>query len=199
MGMVGMNAPAQHTLYLLGTGPTFWPIFTKSPEFHDSAPDPLDRWSMRVVPEIACQLPVAVHDIVYPFGGPPYAPFLQWATETGEAHYSAVGMLVHERAGLMISFRGGIIVKGAVDVSKPPSLVPCETSCTGQPCASACPVAALSATDGYDVTACHAYLDTAEGADCLRNGCRARRACPISQQFGRDPAQSAFHMKSFHP
>ncbi|MEL7166031.1 MAG: ferredoxin [Pseudomonadota bacterium] len=199
MGVVAKDEATPQTLYLLGTGPTFWPVFTGSPEYRDGKPDPLDRWSMRVLPEIAAHLPATVVDIVYPFGGPPYAPFLRWATETGEAHQSPVGMLVHEDAGLMISYRGGIVVDGVHDTLRGPARAPCETSCPNQPCTTACPVDALSAADGYNVDACHAYLDTAAGQDCLQNGCKARRACPISQRFGRDTAQSAFHMKSFHP
>ncbi|MBS8226880.1 ferredoxin, partial [Vannielia litorea] len=62
---------------------------------------------------------------------------------------------------------------------------------------TACPVNALSAS-GYDTGACHAYLDTPEGADCLNRGCKVRRACPVSAAFPRVEAQSAFHMDHFH-
>ena len=33
----------------------------------------------------------------------------------------------------------------------------------------------------------------------MDNGCRARRACPLSAGADREPAQSAHHMKAFHP
>ena len=36
--------------------PRFWDIFTASPESADGAPDPVDRWSRRVVGGIACAL-----------------------------------------------------------------------------------------------------------------------------------------------
>jgi len=50
----------------------------------------------------------------------------------------------------------------------------------------------------YDVAACKAHLETPEGAECYK-GCKVRRACPISQSYGRLEAQSEFHMKAFHP
>lgn len=200
--MGGVHSPRQargQTLYLLGTGPRFWPGFTESREYLDGDPNPLDRWSSRVLPEIAASLFAPALGVIYPFGGPPYAPFLKWAQDTGEAYQSPVGMLVHRKAGLMISYRGGIVIAGrdVLPADRLPS--PCETTCRSQPCKTACPVDALSAERGYDVAACHAFLDTDAGRDCLDHGCKARRACPISERFGRDPAQSAFHMKSFHP
>jgi len=51
---------------------------------------------------------------------------------------------------------------------------------------------------GYDVPACHAFLDTSAGQDCLTTGCAVRRACPVSQSYGRVPEQSAYHMRQFH-
>jgi len=52
--------------------------------------------------------------------------------------------------------------------------------------------------DGYDVPACHAFLDTAQGGPCLSTGCEVRRACPVSQGYARLPEQSAYHMGRFH-
>ena len=52
---------------------------------------------------------------------------------------------------------------------------------------------ARSAADGYDVAACHGFLDTAPGRDCLDRGCAVRRACPVGADL-RPEAQSAFHM-----
>ena len=189
---MGALHDAGATLVLLGAGPGFWPVFTASPEHADGAPDPIDRWSRRVIGGLA---PGA--RAVFPFDGPPYAPFLAWARASGAAWDSPVGMLVHDRAGLMISYRGALRFEGELPLPPRPASAPC-TACAA-PCTTACPVDALSAARGYDVAACHAFLDTAEGQDCLTRGCRARRACPVSESFGRDPAQSAFHMKAFHP
>ena len=76
-----------------------------------------------------------------------------------------------------------------------PAVSPC-TSCA-QPCLTACPAGALTGA-GYDVPACHTYLDTGAGGDCLAGGCLVRRACPVSQGYARLPEQSAYHMSRFH-
>lgn len=170
--------------------PGFWDHLRSTPDF--SGPDPVDTWSRRVIGALAEAAGGEAH---FPFGGPPYAPFIRWATRTGRAWPSPVGMLVHETAGLMISLRGAIWLPAFLDLPPVPVASPCETC--AQPCLTACPVDALGAHP-YDVPACHAYLDTPEGADCLTGGCHVRRACPVSQSFGRDAAQSAHYMRYFH-
>jgi hypothetical protein len=182
------------TLVLLGPlEPGFWVHVTAAPEFADGAPDPLDRWSARVIGALAGALGGRA---LFPFGGPPYRPFVRWALASGRAWRSPVTLLVHDTAGLMVSYRGAIALAARLDLP-PPAASPCGT-CAGQPCRSACPVGALT-QDGYDVAACHAFLDTPEGADCRTQGCAARRACPVSHGYGRLPEQSAYHMRLFHP
>ena len=181
------------TLLLLGPAePGFWSHFTSTPEYADGQRDPLDRWSRRVIDDVAAALGATA---LYPFGGPPYQPFIAWALRSGRAWQSPAGPLVHDRAGMMVSYRGALALRDRIALP-PNGSNPCD-SCAGRPCLTACPVAALSPDTGYDVPVCHAYLDT--GPDCMRAGCRACRACPVSQSYGRQPAQSAFHMKSFHP
>ncbi len=185
--------PDTGTLLLLApVEPGFWSHFTASPEYLDGAPDPMDRWSARTMTALARATGATA---LFPFGGPPFQPFIRWATKTGRIHKSPVTLLVHDEQGLMISFRGALAFRDRIDLPPPP-LSPCLLCAA--PCEDACPVNALS-EDGYDTAACHGFLDTPEGADCLDNGCKARRACPVSQSFARAPAQSAFHMKSFHP
>jgi ferredoxin len=187
--------PGCLTLVLLGPDePGFWAHVRATPEFADPAPDPLDRWSRRVIGGLARDLGASA---LFPFGGPPWASFIAWAKRSGRAWDSPVSLLVHDRAGLMVSYRGAL----AFDTRLPlPDHPPATRPCTGcpQPCRSACPVDALDAS-GYDTAACHRHLDTVAGNDCLTTGCRVRRACPISQTYGRQPAQSAHHMRSFHP
>ncbi|QYX58702.1 ferredoxin [Roseovarius sp. SCSIO 43702] len=183
------------TVLLLGPGKGFWAMFRTQPEFQDGGPDPMDRWSERVITGIAQTLDA---EALFPFGGPPYQPFLRWALSSGHAWSSPVGMLVHATAGMMVSFRGALRVSGEIALPPAPTASPCE-SCETKPCTTACPVDALSDAHFYKVDACHAYLDTLPGAICMKGGCLVRRACPISQSFVRDPAQSAFHMGYFHP
>ena len=180
------------TLLLLAPdGPRFWAAFTTSAEYRDGQPDPMDRWSRRVIDAMADALGARAF---YPFGTTPPLPFYSWALATGQVFVSPVGWLVHPHAGLWLSFRGALGFGRRVDMPRPDT-APC-TGCA-RPCVTACPVAALTDT-GYDVPACHAYLDRAEGAQCLSYGCAVRAACPVSQAHGRASAQSAFHMRHFH-
>lgn len=180
------------TLLLLGPNePAFWPAFTASAEYNDRASDPLDRWSTRVLGDLARKMGARA---LFPFGGAPYHPFYSWALRTGRIHASPINFLVHDTAGLFVSFRGALCLPDRIDLPPTPPN-PCDT-CVGKPCKTACPVDALTPS-GYDVAMCKSYLATDAGVDCVQNGCAVRRACPVSQNFGRLPAQSAFHMHAF--
>ena len=186
--------PAGHgTLVLLGpAGPGFWPRFIRSPEYLDAAPDPMDRWSRRVIDRLADKFDARA---LFPFGQSPPLPFVSWALESGWFWQSPVGLLVHAQQGLWASMRGALLLPDRIDLPPPPTN-PC-LGCADKPCLSACPVGALSG-DGYDLGACHAYLDSPAGSGCMSGGCKVRAACPISRQFGRNPDQSSHHMKAFH-
>ena len=179
------------TLVMLGPKePGFWAHFTAAPEYADGLPDPLDRWSARVIGKISKTLNAKPF---YPFGGPPFQPFIKWAHATGRVHQSPVGMLVHDTAGMMVSYRGALGFEAVLDLPEnPPS--PCIT-CENNPCITACPADAF-AHGFYDVPTCKADLDRA-GNDCMSRGCAVRRACPVSQTYGREEVQSAFHMEAF--
>jgi epoxyqueuosine reductase len=178
------------TLVLLGPAqPGFWPHLQAQPEW-DGAPDPVDRWSRRVIGRIACDLGAKA---LFPFGGPPYQPFQTWAQRSGRIWQSPVRLLVHDTQGLMVSFRGALALKASLDL--PAGDNPCGPC--DQPCLTACPPRALTGA-GYDVPACHAFLDTPPGADCMSRGCAVRRACPVSARHARLPEQSAYHMGQFH-
>ncbi len=181
------------TLLLIGPDePGFWPHLNQQPEWTSGDPDPVDRWSRRVIGQVACTLSA---EAVFPFGGPPWHPFYQWALRSGRAWDSPVRLLVHDKMGLFASYRGALALKHAIALPPPPAK-PCDT-CAEKPCLTACPTAALTA-QGYDLPACHAYLDSPAGVNCMNNGCGNRRACPISQAYARLPEQSAYHMRQFH-
>lgn len=182
------------TLLLLGPRePGFWATLTAAQEWLDGAADPVDRWSARVVGDLARDIGGRA---LFPFGGPPHHPFFAWALRSGRAFASPATLLVHDTAGLMLSYRGAIALPDRIELPAAPIASPCE-SCRGQPCLSACPPRALAAA-GYNLPACHAFLDTGPGVECLSAGCLVRRACPISQAYGRLPEQSAYHMRLFH-
>lgn len=185
------EALGQGTLVLLGPAePGFWAHVTRQPEFA-SGPDPLDRWSTRVISQMAHDLGGAAF---FPFGSPA-RPFISWALRSQSAWVSPAQLLVHAEAGLFVSYRGALLVPGDLDLPPPPAK-PCDT-CSDKPCLSACPATALTA-QGYDLPACHAYLDTGPGQPCMQQGCTVRRACPLGQTYPRLDAQSAFHMAQFH-
>lgn len=182
-------------LILLGAAGGFWDAFTASPEFSDGAPDPVDRWSLRVVSALAGALGA---DPFFPFTGPPYAPFVDWALASGRAFTSPSQMMVHDQVGMLMSLRGGLHFKQEFDIPAPPlAASPC-TGCDAKPCLSACPAGAMVDGGPYGLAACHHHLDTAAGSTCLSQGCLARLACPLSAGAGRSFQQSAHHMRYFH-
>ncbi len=184
----GLPAGTRSLLLLGPAEPGYWAHVTAQPEW--GAPDPIDRWSRRVIGRMACDLGAKA---VFPFGGPPYHPFYQWALRTGRVWDSPVRLLVQAEQGLMVSFRGALALKEVVEV--PRAVRPCDNC--AQPCVTACPAGALGA-QGYDVPACHAFLDSADGAECMNSGCAVRRACPLSLAYARLPKHSAYHMGQFH-
>ncbi len=182
------------TVLLLGPHePGFWPHFSASVEYLDGLADPLDRWSKRVIaPWAAKQNATAL----FPSDGPPYAPFIDWAYRTGRAWASPVGMLVHDYAGLFVSYRAAITLPRRIELPATGD-TPC-TTCALQSCLTACPVNALS-PQGYDVPTCKAHLNTPAQDACMETGCLVRNACPAGHGYGRMPEQSAFHMVAFNP
>jgi len=186
--ILGHTADDDGTILLIGPDePAFWPHFTQSAEYSDGAPDPLDRWSTRVLTRVANDIAA---EPIFPFRGPPFHPFFTWAMASGRFTASPINFLVHDTVGLFASFRGALKIPEKQDAQRVHS--PCTTC--AQPCATACPVDAFA--DGYDVAACKAHINSPAGADCLTKGCLARRACPVGQGH-RLPAQAAFHMKAF--
>ena len=181
---------AARTLLMIGPdGARFWPVFSVSPEYFDGTPDALDRWSLRVLESAAEKLEARA---LFPFGGPPYHPFYGWAIRTGRFWPSPIRLLVHDTAGLMVSFRGALAIPAHLDLPET-SVSPCDDC--AMPCLSACPVDAF-AMDEYDVPICKAHLMTRKGTNCMQGGCLARRACPVGQ--GDIPAeQAALSMRAF--
>lgn len=184
--------PGTQTLLLLGPAePGFWAHLTAQPEWLDGRPDPMDRWSRRIIGRIACDWGGKA---LFPFGGPPYQPFHTWALRSGRIWQSPVRLLVSADQGLMVSFRGALALRERLPL---PALSTRPCDACAAPCLTACPTDALN-DRGYDVPACHLFLDTAEGTPCLTQGCAVRRACPLSQAYARLPEQSAYHMRRFH-
>ena len=91
------------TLVLAGNaGPAMWEAFAASGEAKDEAPDPLDRWSMRILSAVAegCGA-----EPLFPFGAPA-RPFLSWAARAEPVAPSPIGPLIHPEYGLWHAYRG---------------------------------------------------------------------------------------------
>jgi len=190
---VAGGKPARSLLLIGSTGPSIWPELSKSPEASDDRPDPLDRYTKRVLSEIAGLEGLGV---VFPFEGPPYHPFQQWAKRCGGFSQSPMGVLAHHAYGPWTGFRAAFLSAAPLALTPETGAEgPCE-ACVDKPCISACPAGALSAEAGYDVPKCRDHLAVSRDLDCW-SGCLARRACPFGRNHQQDPANARFHMESF--
>lgn len=185
---------AAGTLVLVGcVGTQGWTESSASPECADKSPDPLDRWSRRVVGALAQELGATA---LFPFEGPPWLPFQRWAQKAEPLYPSPLGMLIHPDWGLWHSWRGVLAFDARLalpQADRRPS--PCE-SCAAKPCLTACPVNAFT-PDGYDVMACASHLRSPAGGACMDFGCAARGACPVGAIYRHDSEQARFHMQAF--
>ena len=178
------------SILLLGPDePNFWKIFKESDEFYDHKANPLDRWSKRVIDNIATQNDCTP---LYPFGGKPYKPFFSWALRSGTVWSSPVHLAIHKDRGLFVSFRGALAINQTRKMDQS-----FENPCTKcpAPCLSACPANAFTES-GYDVVKCKNHISGVDSSNCKSLGCNTRRACPIGAKL-RNFEQSAFHMKNF--
>jgi hypothetical protein len=185
---------AGHTAVALvgNVGSSYWPAFTQSKEYADGKPDPLDRWSRRVAGELVQTINA---EPVFPFQGPPYLPFQQWAKRAEALQQSPLGLMIHPEFGLWHSYRFGLLVKDTIEHSQTVQQSPCQ-SCIGQPCLNTCPVNAFT-INGYDVDSCAGYLRQTASAECFEHGCMARFSCPAGRQYRYEDAQSRFHLQAF--
>ncbi len=188
------DGQAAASLILIGNaGPALWQHFAAAPEHGDGAGDPMNRWTARVVGALAEALGALA---LYPFGGPPYWPFIAWAKRCEPVAESPLGLLIHPDYGLWHAYRAALLLPRRLGLpARETRPLPCE-SCAQRPCLGACPVGAFTAP-GYDVGACAGHLQAPEGADCMAIACRARRACPAGAAYVYEPAQAAFHMAAF--
>ncbi len=153
--------------------------------------NPLEDWLAPIVRGIAEGLG---GQAVLPKDGPPYPPMQRWAKRAEPAYSSPIGILIHPEYGLWHAYRGAMLFPERHAFTPRRDLPsPCE-SCAERACLSSCPVGAFS-TEGYDVPACVARLNDETGADC-RDGCLARRACPIGRAWRYPIPASQFHMSS---
>jgi hypothetical protein len=182
------------TVLMVGNaGPALWRVFPQAPEANDGQPNGLDRWTRRVMTELARRHGARA---ILPFDGPPYAPFQRWAQRAEPVAPSPIGILIHPDYGLWHAYRGALVFAGALELPAPDDRPrPCDR-CPDQPCLTTCPVGAFTG-EGYAVGVCADHIAEPEGRDCVAGGCLARRACPVGAAYRYAPEQAAWHMRAF--
>jgi len=176
----------QSVLIIGHAGSEFWPHFRASEEYADGMPDPLDRWSRRVIQATAPDMA-----FVSPNDGPPYAP-LHALSAGGSLFPSPLGMMAHGEFGLWTAVRGLLLSKDALPASPAADLPPASVF---DQCFAACPVSAFSET-GYDAVACAQHLIADPEVACW-GGCLARKACTLGASHAYDPSHAKFYMDAF--
>ena len=130
------------------TGGRQWPTFAASPEYHDGLPNPLDRWSRRLIDPLAASVNGRA---LYPFGGPPHLPFLRWAQRAEPLSPSPLGLLIHPDWGLWHAWRGAIAIRERMELPLHDNRPSPWATCAARPCLrpaafeaarAACPVGA---------------------------------------------------------
>lgn len=177
-----------HAVLIIGNvGSAVWPFFeTARREHHDLS---LDSWTEEIVGKIAAEFDL---EAVYPFGGPPFHPFIRWAKRTGILFSSPIGLTIHPDYGLWLAFRAALLLDQPLDRECPIARHPCD-DCEDRPCLTTCPVGAFT-EDGYDFEACLNQVASPSNA-CREDGCLARIACPVGQQYRYERPHAAFHMQ----
>lgn len=167
-------------------GSSIWQAFKAAREEQHGLT--LDRWTEDTLGEIARQYGIKA---LYPFEGPPFWPFIQWARRTRSLFSSPIGLTVHPVFGLWHAFRAALLFDEAPGFPEIITESPCD-SCEKRPCLKTCPVDAFSG-EGYRFDTCLDYVGA--GANpCRSAGCDARKACPIGQDHRYMPEHAAFHM-----
>ncbi len=182
------------TLCLAGNrGGSLWSTFSRSNEYREGIPDPLDTWSRRVLEDVAARLGARA---LFPFGGPPFLPFLRWAQRAEDVHPSVMGPLIHPELGLWHAYRGALVFGEELPLPETGRTAsPCDR-CPDRPCLGACPVAAVRPGE-FAVDRCAAHLVSHPRGDCASEGCLARRACPVGREHAYGPEQARFHLARF--
>jgi hypothetical protein len=178
-------------------GSKFWPFFKASSFYVDGLKHPLDRWSRSVGNELAQRWGGLA---LFPFDGPPYHPFQQWAARAEPLQSSPLMLRIHPRYGLWHAYRFAL----ALPTLRREDLSPIDPvsdsdlclRCSGQPCLHSCPVQAFDG-QSYALQTCATHLHTPQGQLCMQSGCLARLSCPVGSDYRYSAEHAGFHMQAF--
>jgi epoxyqueuosine reductase len=176
-------------------GPAFFDRFEQGPEAADEAPNPLDRYTERVVTRVvrdALQPLGSAHAVHFPFGMRPLVPFQRLGRAAGLGGPGPLGLQIHPTFGPWWAYRALIVLDRALPAAAAPG-----DGCAGcdAPCVAACPAAAV-ARGGFDIVACQARRLVAEPC---RLSCAARIACVRGPAHRYRDQELAFHMRAAMP
>lgn len=190
----GLEDQAGQIVLVGNAGSAMWDSFQESPEYEDGRADPLDRWSRRIGESVAAEVGC---EVLFPFDGPPYPPFLQWAARSGQVFTSPIFLSIHRQYGLWHAYRFALVLHNQPDELNTGGDMtsPCM-ECDGQPCLHSCPVDAFSPAI-YRVEECVNYLRQDARSTCRLRGCAARHACPLAEEFHYIQDHAIFHMNAF--
>lgn len=184
-------------------GPSMWRSFDASDEKIDGNPDPLDRWTRKVVTKIGDEAGLVSR---FP-SDKPWWPFQRISARVMGLKQSPLGILIHPEYGLWHAFRALLLVEPETEIvshlkglSPDPEAVihPCD-SCMDKPCISACPVDAFGSIGAarIDRGRCLSHVVSGATPHCLDMGCYSRSACPVGKEWRYGDAQLKFHMLSY--
>ena len=184
--------PSAKTLIMIGnTGSALW---ASAGEYlrHSARRHPLDDWTRSHLDGLADNVSA---NVIYPFDGPPFAPFQRWAMRCDAVAPSPIGPLIHPDYGLWHAYRAAFVFDTQIVLpEKEDAASPCDT-CLDKPCINTCPVGALGLRR-YDVPVCSAHLAT-PGNRCMERSCLARMACPVGREYIYNIEMGRFHMRKF--
>ncbi|HSO48482.1 MAG TPA: hypothetical protein VLQ68_11185, partial [Rhizobiaceae bacterium] len=138
-------------------GRAMWDACSREAEFLDGLPNPMDRWTRRVILAALAELPDRA-TALFPFGAELW-PFQRFAKRAMGLKPSPLGLLIHPQYGLWHALRAAIVFPH-VDLGGAPvhKVIHACDDCIEKPCLSTCPVNAFS-DSGFAVAACRSWLD----------------------------------------
>ncbi len=182
-------------IMIASCGQDTWRQFENSAEYLDGQADPMERWSARILDVVAVEHSAK---LMLPFEQP-YPPFQTWAKRAGQLHQSELGILIHPQYGLWFGLRGVMFVDaqkldiaGMAENDKQDICA----SCADKPCLEACPVSAFG-NKTLQVDKCFTHLKSKNVPDCMKEGCAARAACPVGNEYQYCSEQLLFHMRAY--
>lgn len=187
--------PGARGAWVLGDGGgTFFAGFQAAGrESADGAPDPLDRYTKRVLGETFARVlgpQGSTYALRFPFGGGRTPlPIAALGTAAGIAPAGPLGLQIHPRFGPWWAYRALAVL--AVELPPAPPLArPCA-GCPA-PCVAACPGQAVT-PQGLQVSRCVCHRLADPGC---HTSCAARLACVVAPHARYPHEHLAFHMSA---